>query len=146
MTFPSPWRVLPSEAAAEPVWVGLEWLVALNRRITASTGEPHAVLSAPLLESAWAKPLNRWGYEGEADLLRLAVALMVGVAQNHPFQQGNKRTAFEAGLAFLLANGFALQPAFDSSSLADAFVALIAHESDEAGFAELLRPHVVDYG
>ena len=137
---------MPSDAAQEPTWVDLDSLVALNLRITSGTGEPHALLSAPLLESAWAKPLNRWNYEGEADLVRLAVALMAGVAQNHPFQQGNKRTAFEAGLGFLLLNGFALEPTSDSVTLADAFVQLIAHEMDEAAFAELLRPHVVEHG
>ena len=110
------------------------------------TGEPHALLSAALLGSAWAKPLNRWSYEGETDLVRLAVALMAGVAQNHPFQQGNKRTAFEGGLGFLLLNGFALEPAFDSVILGEMFVWLIAQETDEPAFAELLRPHVVEHG
>ena len=137
---------MPSEATQEPIWVDLDKLVALNLRITAATGEPHVLLSAPRLESAWAKPLNRWSYEGEIDLVRLAVALMAGIAQNHPFQQGNKRTAFEAGLGFLLLNGFALEPAFDAVALADVFVQLIAHEMDEATFAEFLRPHGVEYG
>lgn len=99
-----------------------------------------------LLESAAHKPLNRWAYEQEVDLVRLAVALMTGVAQNHTFAQGNKRTAFEAGLAFLGANGWRLDRTVDSAAFADSFVELIEHVVDEAAFAERLRPHVVPRG
>ena len=132
---------LPSDEA-EPHWVPLEALIGFNRAAVAVTGEPHALLNAGLLESAWAKPINRWGYEGETDLLRLAVALMAGVAQNHPFQQGNKRTAFEAGLSFLGANGVTLDEAADSAALADDFVLLIERKTSEQSFAERLRSHV----
>ena len=130
----------------EPLWAPLDLIIRINVVETAATGEPHAILSPGLLESAWAKPQNRWAYEGEADLLRLSVALMLGVAQNHPFQQGNKRTGMLAGLAFLELNGFQLEEALDSSAFADAFVALIEHKVDEAAFAERLRPHVLPRG
>ena len=130
----------------EPRWPSVADLIEINRTETGITGEPHGVLSQGLLESAWAKPLNRWAYEEETDLVRLAVSLMAGVAQNHPFQQGNKRTGFGGGLALLQLNGYQLASSLDRRTLADAFVALVAHESDEAAFAELLRPHVVDYG
>lgn len=133
---------MPSEVPPEPLWVPFEVLVDVNRRVTSATGEPHLVLSVALLESAWAKPVNRWSYQGEDDPVRLAVALMVAVAANHPFQQGNKRTAFEGGLAFLRANGLRLDPSRDEVALADAFVAVIAHKLGEAEFAEDLRPHV----
>lgn len=110
------------------------------------TCEPHIVRDAGLLESAWAKPQNRWAHEGEGDLLRLAVALMAGVAQNHPFQQGDKRTAFAAGPSFPDQNGYDLDPGLDTAALADSFVALIEHKVDETAFAERLRPHVVPRG
>ena len=131
---------------SEPVWLELDLLIRINRRVTTSTGEPHQLRDLGLLESAWAKPINRWSYEGEEDLLRLAVALMAGVAQNHPFAQGNKRTAFEAGLALLQANGFMLVSELDSAEFADDFVALIEHHTTEQAFAERLRPHVVAIG
>ena len=78
--------------------------------------------------------------------MRLAVALMAGVAQNHPFQQGNERTAFAAGVVFLDQNGFDIDPMLDTVEFADAFVALIEHKVDEAAFAERLRPHVLPRG
>lgn len=138
----SSWRDLPSEVAAEPNWPSVDILVEINRLEALTTGEPHAVLSPALLESAWAKPRNRWAYEGETDLVRLAVALMAGVALNHPFQQANKRTGFGGGLALLNMNGFDIAPGVDGLEIADAFIALIAHEVDEGAFAERLRPHV----
>lgn len=137
---------MPSEADHEPRWIDLDLLTRINVRVVAATGEPHALRDAGLLESAWAKPQNRWAYENETDVVRLAVALMAGVAQNHPFQQGNKRTAFEAGLAFLAVNGLRLDRVLDSVALADAFVELIEHKVDEGAFAERLRPHVVPRG
>ena len=90
--------------------------------MAAETGEPHAVLNVGRRESA--------------------VALMAGVDQNHPFQQGRKRAAFEAGLNFLGAKGVTLDEAVDSAPLADDFVLLIEHKASEHDFAERLRPYV----
>ena len=132
--------------SGEPNWVSSDLLIAINLRVVTATGEPHLLRDAGLLESASHKPINRWAYENERDLVRLAVALMAGVAQNHPFAQGNKRTAFEAGLAFLGANGWRIDRSIDSVALADGFVALIEHAVDQAAFAERLRPHVVPRG
>ena len=137
---------MPSDLGGEPAWVPLDVLVAINVYAVSLTGEPHVVRDPGLLESAWAKPQNRWAYEGESDLVRLAVALMIGVAQNHPFQQGNKRTAFAGGVTFLERNGYVLDPAMDRVEIADAFVAMIEHTVDEGAFAERLRPHVLPRG
>lgn len=121
-------------------------LIEINRLETGITGEPHGVLSLALLESVWAKPAGRWAYEDEADLVRLAVSLTTGVGQNHPFKQGSKRSGFGGGSARLRLNGHQLARTLHRRELADACGALIAHESDEPAFAELLRPHVVDCG
>ena len=96
-----------------------------------------------MLKSGWVKPCNRWAYKGESDLLSLAVALMTGLAQNHAFQQDNKRSAFLAGVSLLELNGFTLANGLGSAAFADSFVELIEHKVDEAAFAERLRPHVV---
>ena len=85
-----------------------------------------------LLESACAVPINRLAYAGEEDLVRLAVGLMLAVARNHPFQQGNKRTGFLAGAAFLAVNGYWLSSG-DTQAFADLFVdALQAHVEPDA--------------
>ena len=61
-----------------------------------------------LLESALARPLNKFAY-GETDIAALAAAYGFGIARNHPFVDGNKRTAFAAMIVFLGLNGIDLE-------------------------------------
>ena len=69
------------------------------------TGEPHILLFPGLLSSGMARPKNRWAY-GEADMANLAGILVLGIGINHPFQQGNKRTALTTAKVFLQFNGY----------------------------------------
>jgi death-on-curing protein len=78
----------------------------MNRELLHRAGQPPApVRDAGLLESAVQRPQNAAFYEG-ADLLGQAALYMVGIAVNHPFVDGNKRTGFTAGMVFLLINGY----------------------------------------
>ena len=72
----------------------------------------------------------------------LAVRLMAGIAQAHAFEQGNKRTAFEALWHFLRLNGFDLA-IDDSEAWAEPVISLIEHRSTEEDFARAVRPYVV---
>ena len=74
----------------------------------ALTDEPFELLDGGLLESALARPRNHWEY-GEDDVLSLAIVLLVGIARNHAFLQGNKRTAFISAETFLNINGYTLK-------------------------------------
>jgi death-on-curing protein len=70
---------------------------------------------------------------------------MAGVAQNHPFEPGNKRTAFGAMRLFLRANGF--DTAFDDTvDWADQIIELVEHRLTEEEFVSALRPYVVPRG
>jgi death-on-curing protein len=62
-----------------------------------------------LLESALARPRNLCAYEGTTDLSRLAAEYAIGIARNHPFSDGNKRTSFIALALFLALNGLRLK-------------------------------------
>jgi death-on-curing protein len=126
--------------ASEPQWLAAADIVALNAEIVAATGEPHAVRDANLLESACAKPINHWHY-GEEEMAVLAVALLLGIARNHPFAQGNKRTAFEAADAFLFLNGYDLEVA-DGSDFADLIVEVITGAAPERELVELFQRHL----
>jgi death-on-curing protein len=128
---------LPSES----VWLSAQLVTQFNRDSVAETGEPFFVRDPGLLESAVARPINHWSY-GEGDLAVLAVALLLGIAQNHPFEQGNKRAAFAAAAYFLKLNGYHLA-APDGADLADKVVDLITGDLDEAAFADLIRDHAV---
>ena len=61
-----------------------------------------------LLESALARPPNRAGY-GDPDIAELAGLYAIAIARNHPFVDGNKRTAFGAMVLFLSLNGLELE-------------------------------------
>jgi death-on-curing protein len=51
------------------------------------------------------RPIHRWGY-GDEDIVNLAGTLLLGIGRNHPFEQGNKRTALTAATVFLMFNGY----------------------------------------
>ena len=81
-------------------------MIDLNFEVVADTGEPHGILKRNELESACARPRNLWAYEEEQNVVVLAVSLLAGIVQNHPFEQGNKRVALEGARAFLISNGY----------------------------------------
>ena len=77
----------------EPIWLAKEALLLLHRESLRQFGGADGVRDEGLLDSALARPLNRFAYEEERDLCRLAAAYAKGIAQNHPFVDGNKRAA-----------------------------------------------------
>lgn len=89
---------------AEPVWIEVELVHAIHDRQLAEHGGPVGVRDAGALESALARARNRWTY-GETDVCALAAAYAYGVARNHPFSDGNKRTAWVLARLFLALNG-----------------------------------------
>lgn len=88
---------------AEPVWIETELALAIHDRQLAEHGGPIGVRDPAALESALARPRNRWTY-GETDFSSLAAAYAFGVARNHPFTDGNKRTAWVLARLFLALN------------------------------------------
>lgn len=127
---------------SEPLWLEPEEVILLNHQIVAATAEPFALLDPGLLESALGKPRNHWLYEHEEDVVALATALLFGIARNHAFEEGNKRTAFEAALIFLENNGYAFGGG-DEIMWAMAVIAVIEHKMTEHEFEALLGKYVV---
>lgn len=105
-------------------WVTASKLLRLNRRITAATSEPFQLLSEHLLESAVSVPQFHFLYGAEDRMPGLAAHLLRAVGKNHPFAQGNKRTAFHGALVFLEANGWkvSLPDTEDVAKRAEAFI------------------------
>ena len=89
-----------------------------------------------LLESALARPLNKFAY-GETDLAALAAAYAFGIARNHPFVDGNKRAAFGSLIVFLGLNGIDLDVPPEAATAIILEVA--AGEIEEDGLARWLR-------
>jgi death on curing protein len=88
----------------EPEWLDLEIVLDVHAEELALFGGSDGVRDLGLLESALARPVNKFGY-GESDLAALAAAYAFGLARNHPFVDGNKRAAFAAIIVFLGLNG-----------------------------------------
>ena len=92
-----------------------------------------------MLESALSRPLQKLNYT-EADVFELAAAYLFGLVKNHPFIDGNKRTAFVATELFLVLNGFDLQ-ATDADCVITT-LGLAAGEIDETSFAAWIRARI----
>ncbi len=93
-----------------PVWLSRADVLALHDEALAEYGGLSGVRDIGLLESALAKPRNLIGYGDAPSLFDLAAAYCVGIARNHPFADGNKRTAFLASVVFLELNGYLIAP------------------------------------
>lgn len=94
---------------AEPVWLNRLILEALHDQLILEYGGSPGTRDAGLIESALARPRNRWLYEEDVDLPRLAAAYGFGLARNHGFVDGNKRIAATSIGVFLGLNGFELE-------------------------------------
>lgn len=87
----------------ESVWIEAELALAIHDRQLAEHGGPIGVRDPSALESALIRPRNQWAY-GEENLCTLAAAYAYGIARNHPFTDGNKRTAWVLARLFLALN------------------------------------------
>jgi death-on-curing protein len=86
-------------------WLTIDQVLAYHDQIIAHTGGFSGVRDIQLLESALGKPQNLAAY-AEPSVFELAATYAEGIARNHPFLDGNKRTAFAAAGSFLHRHGF----------------------------------------
>ena len=126
-------------ARTEPEWLSLDTALAVHDRQLAEHGGPTGVRDQGMLESALARPLNQWTY-GEDDLCALAAAYAYGIARNHPFTDGNKRTAWVFARLFLMLNGQTLS--FTPRMAIEVVLALAAGELGEDELADWFRQHL----
>ena len=92
---------------SEPKWLAFKEVETIHTLVIEAAGGSHGLRDANLLESALARPLNLNAY-GETDLFQLAASYAEGIARNHAFIDGNKRTAWTAADVFLRKNGYAI--------------------------------------
>lgn len=95
---------------SEPRWLSREDVEIIHEGVIEVGGGSHGLRDSNLLESALARPQNLHAY-GEGDTFQLAASYAEGIARNHPFVDGNKRTAFQASFQFLKDNGHHLDQA-----------------------------------
>lgn len=93
----------------EPRWIRLDAVLSMQEEALAQDGGAEGVRDLGLLESALARPKNLAAYsEQTPSLAQFAAAYAKGIVANHPFVDGNKRTAFIVSATFLLLNGVRL--------------------------------------
>ncbi len=120
----------------EPRWLTSEEVKVSHERQLTRFGGPPGLRDENALESALARPINRWRYE-EADLATLAAAYAFGLARNHAFVDGNKRIAFVSMMLFLRLNGVRFAP--DQAQATAIILGLAAGEIDESGLTRWIR-------
>ena len=124
-----------------PEWLSKDLMLAIHDEQLAEHSGGIGVRDAGLLDSALARPQNRLAYDARADLPALAAAYAFGLARNHPFVDGNKRTAFVAAELFLDLNGMSLAASDEDCVLT--MLRLAAGELEEEAFAAWLRANAV---
>jgi death-on-curing protein len=120
----------------QPEWLKMPIVLAIHDEQLAIHGGSIGLRDSGLLESALARRQNKWNYE-EAGLPELAAAYGYGIARNHPFVDGNKRTALLAIYTFLGINGVDFVVA--EADAAAMILALAAGEVSEASLARWIR-------
>lgn len=121
---------------SEPNWLSDEIIIAIHDEQLAIHGGGVGLRDEGMLASALERPVNKWSYEN-AGLPELAAAYAFGLAKNHPFVDGNKRTALLALYTFLYINGVDfIVPEADAAA---AILALAAGEVDEDGLTRWIR-------
>ena len=123
------------------VWLLKEALIAIHHRQIAEHGGGEGLRDEGLLSSALARPQNLLAYgEPPPDLAALAAAYAHGIARNHPFVDGNKRTALVAARTFLLLNAVDLDATQDDKVLT--FLALAEGAISEEELADWIRKRI----
>lgn len=125
------------------IWLGRGFGEAVHLEQLREHGGAAGLRDEGLLESALARPLNRSGY-GEPDVAELAALYAISIARNHPFIDGNKRTAYVALETFLALNGFAF-PASDEDSVLT-MLSMAAGDLPDDEFTAWVRAHAAPQG
>lgn len=121
------------------IWIAAEVALAAHAEQLAEHGGGEGVRDMGLFESAMARPRNLAQY-AEPDAAALAAAYAFGLARNHPFVDGNKRTAAVVSETFLVINGFVLGAT--DAEIVVVFESLAAGELSEDELADWFREHI----
>jgi len=129
----------------DPIWITRELALAIHSRQLSEHGGADGTRDVGLLESALARPRQQFAYSDPTPPVPfLAAAYAFGIARNHAFIDGNKRTAFVVCETFLVLNHWELTAS--DVELYPEFLSLAAGELDEVTFADWLSKHTKPAG
>ena len=121
---------------SQPKWLASETVVAIHEAQLIEHGGGSGLRDLGMLESALERPRNKWAYDN-ADLASLAAAYGYAQAKNHPFVDGNKRTALMAIFTFLGLNDIDFD--VPEAEFAAIILGLAAGEVSEESLARWIR-------
>jgi len=124
----------------EPAWLSRVVVDAIHSDQIREHGGLPGVRDENVLESALARPQQKWHYAGPADMAALGAAYAFGLVRNHPYRDGNKRIGFLALVTFLGLNGQEFA-ASDAEVVAE-ILALADGKVGEEELADWIRQHV----
>ena len=125
----------------EPTWVERIIVDVVHFDLLRAHGGLPGLMDESALESALARPRNRWVYGRTHDLAALAATYGFSLVRNHPYRDGNKRIAFLVMGIFLGLNGYEIEA--PEAEVVTVFVNLAAGHMSEAALAKWIRAHTV---
>jgi death on curing protein len=129
----------------DPIWITKELVIAIHSRQLAEHGGADGVRDEGLLDSALSRARNRISYEDPTpSIASMAASYAFGIARNHAFIDGNKRTALVVCRTFLLLNGFDLLATRIEKY--ETFLSLAAGELTEAQLSQWLEARAKKVG
>jgi death on curing protein len=123
----------------EPVWVSRRAVLALHSEQLAEHGGSDGIRDESLLDSALAKAQNVFAYDETATVFRLAASYAFGIARNHAFIDGNKRTSLVVSILFLNRNGWDVEA--PKEEVYDTFLGMAEGRVAEQELAEWFSAH-----
>lgn len=123
----------------EPRWLARMVIDAIHSDQLREHGGLPGVRDENVLESALARPQQKWHYGEKTDMPALAAAYAFGLVRNHPYRDGNKRIGFLAMVTFLAINAYTFEAT--DAEVVTTFLALAAGEVSEDQLADWIRDH-----
>lgn len=128
-----------AKRGAEPTWLSRTVLDAIHHDQLREHGGLPGIRDENALESALARPRQKWHYADHADIAMLAAAYAFGLVQDHPYRDGNKRMGFLAMVTFLGVNGYDFTAT--ETDVVTQVLALASGSVSEGTFADWVRSH-----
>lgn len=129
---------------AEPSWIKSDFAILAHDVVVSEIGGSLGIRDVNMLESALGKAQNTF-YYGSDDIFEVAAAYAEGISRNHPFIDGNKRTAFVVAGMFLEQNGYMIDEK-KALLLEDSIIDLAQGKIDSYTFAQELKQVTVVHG
>jgi death on curing protein len=126
--------------SSPPVWIDARAILFLHDESLAMFGGARGLRDPGLFDSALMRPVNQHLYKPDSDIAELAAAYAFGLAKNHPFVDGNKRTAFLALGLFVALNGWRLETT--QLNAIETMLSLATGTLDESALANWIRERI----